>query len=120
MNKQIKKKLELQLQTAMEGILLKQDPKAAAKSKKAIKQASKAVAKKFNKALKSSEEKNDAEKQKKIRTKKKTLTSRNQIKNITGETAKIRRSYAKEPAVAPVEKPEEVSNGGEGPRTGNL
>jgi hypothetical protein len=120
MNKQIKKKLELQLQSAMEGILLKQDSKAASKSRKAIRQASKAVAKKFNKALKSIEKKEDSEKQKKIKAKKKALAGKSQIKNITGETAKIRRSYTKEPAAPPVEAPETISNGGEGPGTGSL
>ena len=55
MNKQTKKKLELQLQTALEAILLKQDSNAAAKSRKTIRQASKAVVKKFNKSLKSDE-----------------------------------------------------------------
>jgi len=83
MNKQTKKKLELQLQTAIEGILLKQDSRAASKSKKTIKQASKAVVKKFNKSVRSIEEKNDAEKQKKIKLKKKSHSCRSQKKNKT-------------------------------------
>ena len=118
MNKQTKKKLELQLQTAIEGILTKQDSRAATKSRKTVRQASKAVVKKFNKAVKSLEEKNDAQKPKKIKSKKKSQSKKSQLKNLTGETARIRRSYSKEPVVPPIEMPEPLSS--ETPRTENL
>ena len=115
MNKQTKKKLELQLQTAMEGILLKQDSKAAAKSRKSIRQASKAVVKKFNKAVKSIEEKAVDEKKKQIKIKKK-IQGKSQVKNITGETAKVRRTYTKEVPIPPAATPAAVTatEGGSG------
>jgi len=118
MKKQVKKKLELQLQTAIEGILVKQDSGAAAKSKKTIRQASKAVVKKFNKAMKSLEEKKDTEKKKKVKKKKTYTNNKTQIKNISGETARIKRSYIKTPVAPPAEKPETVS--ADTPRTENL
>ena len=118
MNKQVKKKLEAQLQAAIEGVLGKQDSRAAAKSKKSIRQASKAVVKKFSKALKSVEGKKDVAKKKKTKSKKKIPSNSSQIKNITGENAKIKRSYVKEPAAPPVEKPETFSSGDS--RTENL
>src|SRR6188768_3724015 len=106
MNKQSKKKLELQLSMAIEDVLGKQDSKAAAKSKKSIRQASKAVVKKFNKALKSTEVKKDPAKKKEIKSKKKTKAKATPLKNISGETARIKRSYEKVPAVTPVQSPE--------------
>ena len=118
MNKQVKKKLELQLQTVIEGILVKQDSKAAAKTKKTVRQLTKAVVKKFNKALKSSEEKKDSKKKKKIKSKGKFSNNKSQIKNISGETARIKRSYTRTPVAPPVETPEKVS--GENPQTENL
>jgi hypothetical protein len=117
MNKQAKKKLELQLSTAIEGILVKQDTGAAAKSKKSVKQASKAVVKKFNKALKALQEKKEAAR-KKIKSKKKKTTKKSSLKNITGENAKIKRSYTKESPTLPVETPENFSV--ETTRTENL
>ena|SRR5436190_21606956 len=118
MNKQVKKKLELHVQTAIEGVLGKQDSRAAAKSKKSVRQASKAVVKKFNKALKSFEEEKEAAKKKKTKTKKRKPTSKTPIKNITGETARIKRSYEKQPATLPVETP--VTASAENPPTENL
>ena len=53
MKKEIKKKLEHALITAMEEILVQQDSKAVDKTKKAVRQAAKAVAKKFSKTIKS-------------------------------------------------------------------
>jgi len=102
MNKQIKKKLELQLQTAMEGILLKQDLKATEKSRKSIKQASKAVVKKFNKAVKASEKEATDEKKKKLKIKKK-IQGKSPLKNFDGETAKVTRTYSKETPIPPAD-----------------
>jgi hypothetical protein len=119
MNKQVKKKLEHQLQTAIEGILIKQDAKAAGKSKKIIRQASKAVVKKFNKASKSIEGKNKAEKKKKVKTKRKVQSGRSQLKNITGETARVRRTYAKEPKAPVAQVPAAVATSEGGSVTEN-
>ncbi len=57
MKKENKKKLEHELMIAMETILIRHNSKGIDKTKKAIKLASKAVAKKFNKVLKGLEEK---------------------------------------------------------------
>jgi hypothetical protein len=51
MDKKLKKKIESQLVTAIEGILSKINSKAAINSKKKINEAGKAVAKKFVKAI---------------------------------------------------------------------
>jgi len=118
MNKQTKKKLELQLQTAIEGILIKQDSGAAAKSKKTIKQATKAVVKKFSRAAKSLVNKN--EKKNKIKNKKKSKADKSQLKNISGETAKIRRSYSKEVPVPPAATPAAVTRAEGGSGTENI
>ena len=118
MNKQSKKKLELQLSTAIEDVLGKQDSKAAVKSRKSIRQASKAVVKKFNKALKSIEGKKDSAKKKELKSKKKDRAKGSPIKNISGETARIKRSYEKTPVVPPVETPQRLPT--DNPRTENL
>jgi len=118
MNKQSKKKLELQLSKAIEDVLGKQDSKAAAKSKKSIRQASKAVVKKFNKALKSTEGKKDPAKKKVIKSKKKTKVKNAPLKSITGENARIKRSYEKSPVVPPAQTQETFPT--ENPRTENL
>ena len=116
MNKQTKKKLELQVQSAIVGILTKQDSGAAAKSRKVIKQATKAVVKKFSKAAKSLENKNE---KKKTKIKKKTKAGKSQLKNISGETARVRRSYAKEVPVPPAATPAAVTTAEGGSGTEN-
>ena len=75
MKKEIKKKLEHALITAMEEILVQQDSKAVDKTKKAVRQAAKSVAKKFSKTIKSLDRKKGA-KDKKGKAKGTTSTRR--------------------------------------------
>lgn len=65
MKKETKKKLEIDLATAIEGVLAKYNSKAISKTKKTIKQAGKAVTKKFNKTVKAIMQQKEAAKVKK-------------------------------------------------------
>ncbi len=64
MDKKLKKKVETQLVSAMEGILSRINPTASNNSKKKIREAGKAVAKKFVKAVEASKKSTTAKKEK--------------------------------------------------------
>ena len=93
MKKETKKKLEQELITAVEAVLAKHNSKGIAKTKKAIKTASKSVAKKFNKVLKAIVEK----KQPVAKAKKKPA-----IKPVSKKTLVVKRSKPKKINKAPV------------------
>jgi hypothetical protein len=85
MKKETKKKLEHELNTAIEMVLIKLNSKAVAKTKKAIRQSSKAVVKKFSKAIKAL----DARK-KPLKTKGKTAKSKSSKKTYLARTSSVK------------------------------
>lgn len=99
MNKQIKKKLELELAAAVTGILHKKNAKAAGHSKKVIRQSVKSVVKKFSKALKTvSKKKKPQGKASEKKPKKKIISKA----KVVYRTPRVKRSSKPVSTEAPV------------------